>query len=121
MNKVSDKYLLDLLREIVSVHAGGHCEYPGCKNTECDPHHWFSKKNLSIKYDFNSCLNLCSEHHTAGKVSAHKSPNLFRSIIINCEVRSAEWALESHKKAAQIITVAPEIYREEWKLSCWRS
>jgi hypothetical protein len=37
MNKVSEEYLRDLLREIVSLRANNCCEYPGCKNTECDP------------------------------------------------------------------------------------
>jgi len=38
--KVSDKYLKDLLREVVSIRANGFCEFPGCINHQCDPQKW---------------------------------------------------------------------------------
>ena len=89
---ISDKYLRELLRKVVSLRAGGQCEYPGCSNTDCDPHHWRSKKNNAVKYDYNSCINLCCEHHTDSLLSAHKSPACFQSVIINSGARSNEWA-----------------------------
>ena len=115
MNKVSDKYLRDLLREIVSLRANNCCEWPGCKNTECDPHHFFTKDNLSIRYSPESCLWLCCEHHT-GRISAHSEPKIFEAVIIYYHVRTIEWLQEVIERKNQIITVAPEIYREEWKV-----
>jgi hypothetical protein len=114
--KVSDKYLRDLLREIVSLRAGGVCEFPGCTETNGDPHHWFSKKNLAVKYSFENCLWLCNFHHTASAYSAHKAPFSFKKKIIQCGVRSEAWKYEVLRKANQIITVAPEIYRQEMKI-----
>ncbi|MDD5006330.1 MAG: hypothetical protein PHS33_07550 [Candidatus Omnitrophica bacterium] len=114
MNKVSDKYIRDLLREIVSFRAGGVCEFPGCKNTECDPRHFFSKDSLSVRYSYESCLWLCQAHHT-GRISAHSEPLIFEAMIIYYQVRTIEWLQEVIDRKNQIITVAPEIYREEWK------
>lgn len=114
--KVSDKYLRDLLREIVSLRAHGVCEYPQCSNTDGDPHHWFSKKNLAVKYDPDACLYLCAFHHTASQYSAHKAPFTFKKKIIQCGVRSEAWKYEVLRRANQIITVAPEIYRQEQKI-----
>jgi hypothetical protein len=113
--KVSDKYLRDLLREIVKLRAGGVCEYPGCTNTDGDPHHWFSSRNLSIKYWPDACLYLCAFHHTASQYSAHKAPFTFKKKIIQCGVRTEAWKYEVLRKAAQIVTVAPAIYRVEMK------
>lgn len=116
MANVSDKYLRDLLRDIVSFRANGHCEFPDCKNTECDPHHWFAKKtNTAIKYDYDACINLCTGHHTGNLLSAHLSPMLFRQAILRAGVRSEEWAHEVHRKASQIITVDEQTFRQEWK------
>ncbi len=116
MNKVSDKYLRDLLREIVSLRADGHCEFPDCNITDCDPHHWFSKKtNLAIRYDPYACLYLCAGHHTGSLLSAHLSPVEFRRAILRAGVRSEEWAHEVHRRASQIITVDEQTFRQEWK------
>ncbi len=113
---VSDKYLDDLLREIVSIRADGHCEFPGCNITDCDPHHWFSKRtNLAIKYDYFCAINLCSSHHTGSLLSAHLSPVAFRQAIIRAGVRTEEWAQEVHRRASQIITVDEQTFRQEWK------
>jgi hypothetical protein len=113
--KVSDKYLLDLLREVVSIRAGGRCEYPGCCETSCDPHHWYSKKNLSIRYDPDACLYLCAEHHTGGTYSAHRSPELFKNKIISSGVRSQEWADSILIKKNKIIVCHIDDFREDSK------
>jgi len=63
MQKVSDAYLLNLLREVVSIRAGGKCEFPGCNKVICDPHHIFSRDNKSVRYDKENIANLCDYHH----------------------------------------------------------
>lgn len=113
--KVSDKYLLDLLREIVSARAGGRCEFPGCCETSADPHHWYSKKNLSIRYDPDACLYLCAEHHTGGALSAHRAPEAFKLYIVVSGVRSQEWADRILIKKNQIIVCNVDDYRLDWK------
>lgn len=113
---VSDKYLLDLLREIVSIRAGGRCEFPMCSETDCSPHHWHRKKNLAIRYDPDACIYLCCGHHTGLLFSAHKSPYAFKKYIIMHGVRTEEWADQVLFKANQIITIPTVIYRQEWKI-----
>jgi hypothetical protein len=103
------------LRQVVSARAAGHCEFPACSNTECDPHHWRSKKNLAIRYDPDACLYLCAKHHTGGAHAAHKIPNLFKIIIISSGVRSQEWANTVEQKKNLIITGFKEAFRETCK------
>jgi hypothetical protein len=100
--KISDKYLRNLLREVVSHRAYGHCEFPGCSRSDCDPHHWKSKKNNAIKYDPDACINLCCEHHTSGVISAHGTPSNFKAIIL-CRVRTPSWADSVMRKARQAV------------------
>lgn len=114
MNRVSDKYLRDLLREVVSLRANNCCEWPGCKNTECDPHHFFTKDNLSIRYSPESCLWLCQSHHT-GRISAHSEPKIFEAMIIYYQVRTIEWLQEVINRKNQIITIPEDQFREEQK------
>lgn len=114
MAKVSDKYLRDLLRVVVSFRANNCCEFPGCVNCQCDPHHWASKKNNSIRNDYDACLNLCVGHHTGNQLSAHKSPRLFKLHIINCGVRTQAWADKVEQKARQAAKDTAE-FREECK------
>ena len=116
--KVSDKYLLNLAHEICSIKANFKCEYPMCKESgdTLVSHHWFSKKNLAVRYDPLNLLLLCAFHHTASQFSAHKAPFSFKKKIIQCGVRTEAWKYEVLRKANQIITVAPEIYREEMKI-----
>jgi hypothetical protein len=40
---------------------------------------------------------------------------IFEAVIIYYQVRTIEWLQEVIDRKNQIITVAPEIYREEWK------
>jgi len=112
---VSDRYLLNLLREIVSIRADGHCEYPGCFETSCDPHHWYSKNNLSIRYDPDACLYLCAGHHTGSIWSAHRAPAGFQAKIIFNDVRSLGWVMQVEFKKNQIITIPVNDFRIEWK------
>jgi hypothetical protein len=114
MKKVSDKYLLNLLREIVSRRAGGHCEWPGCNETNCDPHHVFSKEHKSIRYDADACVNLCCGHHTANTLSAHKSPEYFLHIIIYERVRDVRWLAEITKRKNMIVKFNDH-FRVLWK------
>jgi hypothetical protein len=59
-------------------------------------------------------LWLCCEHHT-GRISAHSEPKIFEAMIIYYQVRTIEWLQEVIDRKNQIITIAPEIYREEQK------
>lgn len=112
---VSEKYLKELLREIVSIKAECHCEYPGCNEMICDPHHWISQENKSIRYDPEVCLFLCSRHHTGGPISAHRTPHTFKTLIISNGVRTQEWADQVSIKANQIVKFCDH-FREEWKV-----
>jgi len=116
--KVSDKYLLNLLRQVVSARASGHCEFPGCSNTECDPHHWRSKKNLVIRYDPDACLYLCTWHHTGNTMSAHLNPEGFEIAIIKSGVRTQVWADAVEQKKNLIITGFKKPFMEtcKWQL-----
>lgn len=113
--KVSDKYLRDLLREVVSIRAGGKCEFLGCQNTECDPAHRFTKKNLSLRYNADACLFLCANHHTIDLFSAHRSPDEFWKYIIKSGVRSQEWEDKIIKTKNIIITGFENAFRETCK------
>ena len=114
MAKVSDKYLRDLLRQVVSLRAGGKCEFPGCINMQCDPHHWHTQKNNAVKYNPDCCINLCAEHHTGGNQSAHRAPTLFKKIIIENCIRSEEWADNILSIANQVVK-DDKYFREVWK------
>ena len=116
MNKVSEEYLLKIYREIVGFNADWKCEWPGCKaeGHDLNPHHFDSRGNLSIKFDPFCSLYLCTPHHT-GSISAHSQPMIFEAVIIYYQVRTIEWLQEVIDRKNQIITVAPEIYREECK------
>lgn len=110
---MTEKKLLILLREVVSARAGGRCEFPGCKNTDCDPHHTGGRGN-AVKYDPDTCMNLCSGHHTSGAISAHGKPEIFKQIIIESGVRSAEWFDEVNRKKNLYAKDGPDD-REKWK------
>jgi len=112
--KVSDKYLLDLLRQVVSLRAGGCCEYFGCPNIDCDPHHVYSRENKSIRYDPDSCLYLCVHHHTGGQFSAHHKPEAFRIMIISTGVRTVEWWEVVWVRSLEIVRFN-DAFRQEWK------
>ena len=112
--RVSEKYLKELLRIVVAGRAGGICEFPGCINHQCDPHHACSQRNNAIKYDPDCCINLCTEHHTGNTISAHRSPLQFKKIIIENLVRSEEWFDEVMVKAQRVVK-DDNYFREECK------
>ena len=111
--KVSEKYNNNLLRDVVSVRAGGVCEFPDCNNTECDPHHAGGRGNAVI-FDPDTCLNLCTCHHTSGAISAHGTPEAFKAAIINAKVRPYDWFDGVRFKANQVVKDTPA-FRETWK------
>lgn len=114
MIKVSEKYLLDLFRLAVISHAGNKCEWPDCYITgeELSAHHFFSRIHNSIKYDPLNGVALCSGHHTGLTISAHQSPTIFRSIIIN--IRGQQWLDELTRRKNQVVK-ANDLFRVEWK------
>ena len=115
-DKVSDRLLLGLLREVVSIRAGHCCEFPGCTNTNCSPHHAGGRGNF-VKYDPDTCLYLCGGlcgHHVTGAISAHGTPTLFKQAIIKGKVRSREWFDEVSQKENQTQKDTPE-FRAIWK------
>jgi hypothetical protein len=87
---------------VVSARASGMCEFPGCYKTDCDPHHAGGRGN-AVKYDPDTCINLCTGHHNGNTVSAHLSPDLFKQLIITNGVRSREWFEEVAKKKNMVV------------------
>lgn len=113
---MTEKKLLNLLREVVAARARNKCEFPGCNETNCSPHHVGGRGN-NVKYDPDCCINLCGGpdgHHVTGKISAHRTPVYFRLEIISSSVRSAEWFEEVNRKRNMIVKDTKE-FREEWK------
>jgi hypothetical protein len=106
--KVSDKYLLNLLRQVVSIRAGGSCEFPGCSNTECDPHHIYSRENKSTRYDKDNCVWLCNEHHR----DAETRPNAFLSMMIY--LRGQKWIADLLNKKNKVVKFN-DAFRAGWK------
>jgi hypothetical protein len=95
----------------VAARANFRCEFPGCTKTECDPHHVGGRGN-AVKYDPDTCINLCNDHHTAAPSAAHRSPVRFRFMIIGHGVRSSEWFDEVNRKRNMIVKDADA--RQEW-------
>jgi hypothetical protein len=109
------KSLNYLLREVVRLRAKDKCEYPLCFCREGDPHHWFSRANHATRYDFEgNLLWLCSEHHTTGSLSAHKSPQAFKKEIIDKGIRSQAWVDKAALNAKQVVKVNKE-YKTKWR------
>ena len=113
---VSEKYLRDLLRRVVSWKAYGTCEWPTCNSTICDPHHYFSRDNNAIRWDADSCLWLCQTHHV-GTISAHHEPMIFEAVIIYYQIRTIEWLQSVIEKRNLVVKDTP-VYRQKckWKL-----
>lgn len=79
-----------LLRNVVAKRAGHRCEFPGCQKTDCSPHH-AAGRGRAVKHNPDTCVNLCNDHHVYGPVSAHGTPDLFKKIMVESGIRSAEW------------------------------
>jgi len=91
-----------LWSEIVKQRAGYRCEFrvPGvrCKKTTyLNAHHIFSRSNLSVRWDLDNGVCLCSGHHTLNNNSAHKAPVEFIEWIK--EMWGLEWYEDLRKKA----------------------
>lgn len=108
---VSDKFLLNLLREVVSTRSGGHCEWPGCNKTECDPHHIFSRENKSVRYDPTNIAWLCNTHHRWAEELGTKK---FIQYLLNTKLRLPEWEVELTIRKNAIVK-ANNQFRAEWK------
>lgn len=105
---VSDKYVLNLLRDVVSARAGHKCEWPGCNKTECDPHHIFSRENKSTRYSPDNCAWLCNEHHRC----AEASRNEFTAMMV--EIRGVDWWIDLVHAKNQVVKFNDQ-FRAEWK------
>lgn len=108
--------LESLLRETVAKRAGYYCEFPGCQNTNCDPHH-VGGRGHAVLYDPDCCIYLCGGpygHHVYGPVSAHGTPAIFKTIMIENGVRSEKWFQTVNKKKNTIVKDTKE-YRNMWK------
>jgi len=76
------------------------------------PHHYFSRKNLSVKYDPMNGLWLCAAHHAF----AHSQPEEFEKILLYYNARNQAWLDELTQRKNQIITVSPALFRQDQKI-----
>ena len=113
MKKITDDHLLKLWANIVKERAGWKCEYPGCvvRATQLHPHHWYSRRHASLRYDPLNGLCLCSHHHTMGAFSAHNDPD-FKDRIISTGVRTPEWNDKLREKR-NVIVKNNQAFKEE--------
>ena len=102
--KITDDYLLKLWGNIVKERAGCKCEYPDCtvRTTQLHPHHWYSRRHASLRYDPMNGIALCAFHHTMGSFSAHSDPD-FKDKIISTGVRTPEWNDALREKRNMIV------------------
>jgi hypothetical protein len=113
--KISDKTLLKAWSKAVRERADYKCEYPDCSvnYTQVHPHHFFSRRHVSLRYDLENGICLCPVHHTMGSFSAHKDPT-FKDLIIATGVRSSEW-LDKLIQKRNII----QKNTQQWKDECY--
>jgi hypothetical protein len=115
--KTSERTVLNLWREIVLSQANHKCEYPNCtvNYTQLHPHHYFNKKNKSVKYDPLNGIALCHLHHTNGNNAAHLDPN-WKEIWLASNKRPSWW-LEELTIRKNLIVKDNDEYRRQWKNS----
>ena len=115
MRKITDKSLLKIWGEIVKERANWKCEYPDCmvNAMQLHPHHFYSRKHASIRYDPSNGLCLCSHHHTLGSFSAHQDPD-FKDRIISTGVRTPEWR-ERLLIQRSVIVKNNQTFKDEWQ------
>ena len=90
-----------LWAEIVKQRANDVCEKHFCnKTTYLNAHHIFGRSNLSVRWDLDNGVALCSGHHTLNTWSAHKSPIWFIEWVKR--QRGVEWYENLKVKANQI-------------------
>jgi hypothetical protein len=92
MKDISDKKLLLHWRTAVINRANHKCEYPDCSInfTQLHPHHLYSRRYVTMRYNIDAGIALCPSHHVMGGDSAHLDPD-FKERIIACGVRSREF------------------------------
>ena len=112
---ISDKKLLKLWGQAVIERAGRRCEYPDCNihYTQLHPHHLYSRRYVTMRYNLHAGICLCPSHHTMGGLSAHHDPD-FKSVLIATGVRTEEFfdKLRAERNRIQKNTAA-------WKLECY--
>jgi hypothetical protein len=92
MKQISDKKLLKLWAAAVLERAGYKCEYPDCtvNYTQLHPHHLYSRRYVTMRYNLDNGIALCPSHHTMGGDSAHHDPD-FKERLIATKVRTREF------------------------------
>ncbi len=113
--KVVESGVMKLWGKIVIERARHRCEYPGCmvNFTQLHPHHYFNRKNKSVKYDPMNGIALCHIHHTHGNQAAHLDPD-FKEIWLVSGKRPEGWLEELTKRKNQTVKDNDE-YRLKWK------
>jgi len=112
---VSESSVMKLWRKVVLLRAGNKCEYPNCTVhfTQLHPHHYYSRKNKSVKYDPMCGISLCHIHHTNGNEAAHLDPD-FKEKWLASGKRPKGWLEELTRRKNQIVKDNDE-YRAYWK------
>jgi len=115
MTKLTDKKLLKLWGRAVIEHAGCKCEYPDCNinYTQLHPHHLFSRRHASLRYEIRNGVALCSVHHSLGSFSAHNDPT-FKDRLVACGVRPLELFEELSRQRNRI-----QKNTTAWKQECY--
>ena len=112
---ISDTKLLKFWGQAVIERAGRRCEYPDCNihYTQLHPHHLYSRRYVTMRYNLDAGICLCPSHHTMGGLSAHHDPD-FKSVLVATGVRTEEFfdKLRAERNRIQKNTAA-------WKLECY--
>ena len=113
--KTAESGVNKLWRTVVLARAGNKCEYPNCtvNFTQLHPHHYFNRKNKSVKYDPMNGIALCHIHHTNGNQAAHLDPD-FKEIWLASGKRPKGWIEELTKRKNKVAKDNDE-YRAYWK------
>lgn len=92
MKPITDKKLLKLWGAAVIERAGHRCQYPDCNvnYTQLHPHHLYSRRYVTMRYNLEAGIALCPSHHTMGGNSAHLCPD-FKDTLIATGVKTAEF------------------------------
>ena len=115
LKTISDKKLLKLWGQAVIERAGRRCEYPDCNihYTQLHPHHLYSRRYVTMRYNLDAGISLCPYHHTMGGLSAHHDPD-FKSVLVATGVRTEEFfdRLREERNRVQKNSAA-------WKRECY--
>ncbi len=108
---VSDKYLLNLLREIVSERAGYRCEKCLAFGKNFDPHHVYSREYKSIRYDPLNGVWLCVDCHRYAHTVGER---FFINELVEFGIRPPDWPNELITRK-NLIVKFNNAFRIEWK------